>query len=102
MWVYEDGTKVAPSDIMTRARLFEKMLKNLDRQDLAELDALIGARRLDCLSEDLARKAEIARSDLRAIALEGLAAVETRDRPAVEAAEARLAGWVAAASAEGS
>src|SRR5271169_4170731 len=96
VWTYADGTKVCPSDTNLRARLFTKMLKNLDRQDLALLDALLGAKRIEFLSADIAQRARIA--ELEAIARDGLSAVEARDRPGVEGAEARLAEWASEAS----
>lgn len=58
-WTFADGTKASPSDDMVRARLFEKMLSGLTRADLAQLDALLGARRTEFLSQDLAIAARV-------------------------------------------
>lgn len=58
-WTYADGTKVCPSDVNVRAKLFAKMLKNLDRGDLATLDVILSAKRLEFLSKDFGREARV-------------------------------------------
>lgn len=45
-WKFADGTKLTFGDQSAKARLFDKMVANLDENDLAMLEAAIAGRRV--------------------------------------------------------
>lgn len=45
-WKFADGTKLTFGDQAAKARLFDKMVANLDEGDLAMLEAAIAGRRI--------------------------------------------------------